>query len=117
MDTLPDMSFADRITRYPIAVDQARADDVAAHFSALPQPVVDLIAATAGSSPYLASLLEKEADWLPQALDHEDVVARETAGFRIWMPMTSPSRFAGQNGGWRCSARWPIWAASGRWNR
>ncbi|MDB6182404.1 putative nucleotidyltransferase substrate binding domain-containing protein [Paracoccus fistulariae] len=75
------MSFADRITRYPIAVDQARADDVAAHFSALPQPVVDLIAATAGSSPYLASLLEKEADWLPEALDHDDVVARETAGF------------------------------------
>ena len=76
------MSFADRITRHPIAVDQARAADVAGHFSSLPQPVFDLIAAVAGSSPYLASLLEKEADWLPQALEHDDVVARETAGFQ-----------------------------------
>lgn len=75
------MDFASRISRYSIVVDHARAADLAALFKGLPEPVIRLIAATAGSSPYLAGLMAKEADWLPGALDHDDVVARETAGF------------------------------------
>ncbi|MBK4217069.1 glutamine-synthetase adenylyltransferase [Paracoccus caeni] len=80
------MNFSSRITRHPIPADSARAADLAGLFTGLPGPVVDLIAATAGSSPYLAGLLAKEAEWLPEALDHDDVVARETAGFEELAP-------------------------------
>lgn len=75
------MDFAARITRHPLPLDPARAASAAALFPDLPQPVRDLVAGVAGTSPYLAGLLEREAEWLPGALDHEDVVARETAGF------------------------------------
>lgn len=73
--------FASRITRLPIAVDPNRACHARDLFSGLPGAVPDLIAGAAGSSPYLAGLLQKEAEWLPGALNHDDVVARETAGF------------------------------------
>lgn len=75
------MTFEPRITRQPLPVDPARAADVAGLFPELPDQTRDLIAGTAGSSPYLADLLRREAAWLPTALDHDDVVARETAGF------------------------------------
>lgn len=75
------MDYTNRITRHPVALDQSRAESVSALFPGVSQPVRDLIAGVAGTSPFLAGLLEKEADWLPDALSHEDVVARETAGF------------------------------------
>ncbi|RJE85730.1 [protein-PII] uridylyltransferase family protein [Paracoccus onubensis] len=75
------MDFATRITRYPLPMDQTRADSVSGLFSALPAPVQKLIAGVAGTSPYLAGLLEREAEWLPGALQQDDVVMRETAGF------------------------------------
>ncbi|WP_410216428.1 glutamine-synthetase adenylyltransferase [Paracoccus sp. (in: a-proteobacteria)] len=74
------MSFASRITRSPLAMDAARAADVAALFPRIPVPLRDLIAGAAGSSPYLAGLVRQEAEWLPDALDHDDVVLRETKG-------------------------------------
>ncbi|RJL02873.1 glutamine-synthetase adenylyltransferase [Paracoccus aestuarii] len=80
------MTFASRITRLPLPVDHARAADVAGLFADLPRPVRDLIAGAAGSSPYLADLLRREAEWLPGALDHDDVMARETAGFADLSP-------------------------------
>ena len=76
------MSFADRITRCPLPLDAVRARSVTDRFPTLPQPLRDLIAGAAGTSPYLTGLLEREAEWLPGALDHDDVVARETAGFQ-----------------------------------
>lgn len=75
------MDYSAFITRHPVPLDQSRAESVLALYTELPQPVRDLIAGVAGTSPFLAGLLEKEADWLPDALPHEDVVARETAGF------------------------------------
>ncbi|QBX35378.1 glutamine-synthetase adenylyltransferase [Paracoccus liaowanqingii] len=75
------MSFSDRITRRPLPVDPARGADAAALCPDLPQRLRDLVAGVAGSSPYLADLIRREAAWLPGALDHDDVVARETAGF------------------------------------
>ncbi|MEO1909980.1 MAG: glutamine-synthetase adenylyltransferase [Paracoccus sp. (in: a-proteobacteria)] len=80
------MSFHDRITRHPLPVDPARAQDAAALFPDSPAALRDLIAAVAGSSPFLAGLIRQEADWLPGALDHDDVVARETAGFQDLSP-------------------------------
>ena len=80
------MSFHDRITRHPLPVDPARAQDAAALFPDSPAALRDLIAAVAGSSPFLAGLIRQEADWLPDALDHDDVVARETAGFQDLSP-------------------------------
>ena len=74
------MSFQSRITRLPLPVDAARGADAAALFPTLSDRMRDLIAGAAGSSPYLAGLLRSEADWLPDALDHDDVVVRETAG-------------------------------------
>ncbi|WCR11726.1 bifunctional [glutamine synthetase] adenylyltransferase/[glutamine synthetase]-adenylyl-L-tyrosine phosphorylase [Paracoccus stylophorae] len=76
------MDFAAAIDRLPLPVDRDRAGRIARRFSDLPQPLTDLLSGTAGSSPYLAGLIESEADWLRSgALDHDDVVARETAGF------------------------------------
>ena len=54
------MDFAQRITRLPIAHDPARAAEARALFSGLSGPVVDLISGTAGCSPYLWSLMQKE---------------------------------------------------------
>ncbi|WP_295043159.1 glutamine-synthetase adenylyltransferase [uncultured Paracoccus sp.] len=80
------MDFAARITRHPIAADPDRARHVLARFASLEPALSDLIGGTAGCSPYLAGLLEKEADWLPGALSYDDVVARETAGFEDLSP-------------------------------
>lgn len=75
------MKFADRITRFPLPLDLNRAESVAGLFPTLPEPVVKLIKGVAGTSPYLSGLLEREAEWLPDALEVEDVITRETAGF------------------------------------
>ena len=76
------MDFAQRITRLPIAHDPARAAEARALFSGLSGPVVDLISGTAGCSPYLWPLMQKEAGWLPAALDRggDDLVAQALEG-------------------------------------
>ncbi|MBP7243503.1 bifunctional [glutamine synthetase] adenylyltransferase/[glutamine synthetase]-adenylyl-L-tyrosine phosphorylase [Amaricoccus sp.] len=61
-------SLADRISRAPIAHDPAPAADVAALFADLAGPVRELLAGTAGCSPYLGGLMRREADWLREAL-------------------------------------------------
>ena len=81
------MDFAARITRLPIPVDSARGQS-AFEATGLADPRLgDLIRGAAGCSPYLAGLILREADWLADALaaslTHEDVVARETAGFEM----------------------------------
>ena len=62
------MSFAARLTRCPIPLDPAQAEDVRARFAAEPSGIVELLAGTAGCSPYLAGLILREADWLDAAL-------------------------------------------------
>ncbi|MFC3169890.1 glutamine-synthetase adenylyltransferase [Paracoccus fontiphilus] len=75
------MDFAARITRHPLAADPDRAQHVLSLLPALDPSLAALVGGAAGCSPYLAGLLQQEAEWLPGALGHDDVVARETAGF------------------------------------
>jgi glutamate-ammonia-ligase adenylyltransferase len=61
-------AFAARLTRCPIAHDPARGDDARARFADLAPDLADLLAGTAGCSPYLDGLMSREADWLRPAL-------------------------------------------------
>jgi len=72
------MDFCAGITRLPLPLDGDRAAAARARASG---PLADLLAGAAGSSPYLAGLIEREGEWLVQSLDVADVVAAETAGF------------------------------------
>ncbi|MBA4490339.1 glutamine-synthetase adenylyltransferase [Paracoccus sp. S1E-3] len=77
------MKFSTAITRMPIPHDPARAAEARAAFAGLDMATLDLIGGTAGCSPYLWSLMQKEAAWLPEALAGADagLVAKVTAGF------------------------------------
>ncbi|NHF73366.1 [protein-PII] uridylyltransferase family protein [Paracoccus xiamenensis] len=77
------MEFNAAITRMPIPHDPDRSAEARAAFADLPGRIPDLIAGSAGCSPYLWSLMQKEADWLLGALAQADagLVARETTGF------------------------------------
>lgn len=75
------MEFHQRIIRHPLAIDPERGRRALEAMGDVPPTLARLIEGAAGSSPYLSGLIEKEADWLIAALDHDDVVARETDGF------------------------------------
>ncbi|MEZ5779420.1 MAG: glutamine-synthetase adenylyltransferase [Paracoccaceae bacterium] len=62
------MTFASRLTRCPIPYEPARAEDARVRFAGLPAETVELLAGAAGCSPYLAGLMEREADWLERTL-------------------------------------------------
>jgi glutamate-ammonia-ligase adenylyltransferase len=68
-------TFAARLTRQPIAFDRDAAADAARSFGDMPPEVTGLISATAGCSPYLKALMQREADWVRVAL----TLAPETA--------------------------------------
>ena len=61
--------FAKRLTRAPLAFDREAGAEIAARFDDLPGALRDLLAGTAGCSPFLKALIEAEADWLRAALD------------------------------------------------
>lgn len=65
------MSFVDHISRSPLPYDTRLASDVAVLFEDGPAPLKSLLEGTAGCSPYLAGLIEREAVWLGR-LAHED---------------------------------------------
>ncbi|MGL6209911.1 MAG: glutamine-synthetase adenylyltransferase, partial [Paracoccaceae bacterium] len=60
--------FATRLTRCPIAHDPAAATDTRLTFADLPPDLTELLAATAGCSPYLRGLMRHEGEWLRAAL-------------------------------------------------
>ncbi len=68
-------NFSARITRQPIAYDRDQAADIANHFADMPPDLRGLLANTAGCSPYLKSLMLREADWLRMVLS----ISPETA--------------------------------------
>ena len=72
------------MTRAPIAHDPDRARDAGARFARLAPELQALLAGTAGCSPYLAGLMEREADWLEAALTGtpEQALAAELASVR-----------------------------------
>lgn len=63
------MSLASRITRLPIAFDAAAAADLRGSLGGFAPEVMDLMAGTAGCSPYLRGLMQREADWLRGAVE------------------------------------------------
>ncbi|PTV96570.1 glutamate-ammonia-ligase adenylyltransferase [Rhodobacter aestuarii] len=69
------MSFAASLTREPIAFDPSRGADVAAFYGDFAPEVKSLIKGTAGCSPFLAGLLEREQDWLKLALSGDPLQA------------------------------------------
>lgn len=62
------MSFAARLTRCPIPYDPTRAADAVALVPGLAPELRDLVGGTAGCSPFLAGLIEREAGWIGAAL-------------------------------------------------
>ncbi len=60
------------IHRVPRAFDKSLGDEVLNGVSDLTAEQRELIAGTAGSSPYLKGLIERESAWLPQALQQPD---------------------------------------------
>jgi glutamate-ammonia-ligase adenylyltransferase len=65
------MSFAARMTRTPIAFEPDHGNEAAQLFSDLAPELVALLRGTAGCSPYLKGLMEKEQTWLRAALSME----------------------------------------------
>ncbi|TMM54429.1 glutamine-synthetase adenylyltransferase [Sulfitobacter sabulilitoris] len=77
------MSLSDHMTRCPRAHDPERGDAARALFPEVDDDLALLVRGAAGSSPYLATLIEKEAAWLPAALDDPDgALEAEIAGAR-----------------------------------
>lgn len=66
------MRLVDHITRMPRPFDVERGQAAALAVPALTGALRDLVVGTAGCSPYLAGLIEKEANWLPEALEDID---------------------------------------------
>lgn len=60
--------FPARISTAPRVYDQRRGREAAAHITAV-GPVNDLLEGAGGGSPFLAGLIEREAEWLSGALD------------------------------------------------
>ena len=77
------MDFVSRITRLPRAFEPDRGAEIRVLFPDLTGDMATLIVGTAGCSPYLRGLLQKEAEWLPAALDDpEQAVAAVLEGLR-----------------------------------
>ncbi len=70
-------NFASRITRSPIAYDPDPARDIADQFGDLGTDLRLVLSGAAGCSPYLKGLMDKQADWLREALSQspEDAFA------------------------------------------
>lgn len=83
--------FAPR--RLPRPFDAERGREVAQRLGALPDGLDDLIAGAAGCSPYLAGLIEKEADWLVESLAApEAALEAELRRAEVWDDAHLPSR-------------------------
>jgi len=60
--------FCRRLTRTPLAYDPDAGADAQARFRDQPPEMRELLAGTAGCSPFLKSLMEAEENWLREAL-------------------------------------------------
>ncbi|WP_299692407.1 glutamine-synthetase adenylyltransferase [uncultured Tateyamaria sp.] len=67
------MSLMSALTSMPRPFQPDRGQEVADAVGVTDPVARDLLAGTAGCSPYLAALIEKEADWVPGALDAPDM--------------------------------------------
>jgi len=86
------MLFESQITRLPRPYDTDLGAEARAAVPALSGNLAKLIEGTAGSSPYLKSLIHKEADWLPEALQDADAaLAAVFAGLQAGAPDQRPT--------------------------
>ncbi|MCT8160760.1 glutamine-synthetase adenylyltransferase [Pseudoruegeria sp. SHC-113] len=78
------MEFTRLMSRCPLPYDSDRGAEGRALFSQIAGPTADLLEGTAGCSPYLLGLMQKEAGWLPSALEQapEDALAGVMAEVR-----------------------------------
>ncbi len=67
------MSFESHITRLPRPFDPELGAEARAAAPGVEGETARLIEGAAGSSPYLKSLIHREAEWLPEALDDPDM--------------------------------------------
>ncbi|MFZ3582301.1 glutamine-synthetase adenylyltransferase [Loktanella sp. DJP18] len=72
------MTLSVRMTRHPRPFDADRGADASAHVPWADAPLRDLIAGTAGCSPYLAGLIAREADWLQAAQNDPEAALAQT---------------------------------------
>ena len=66
------MSFEADLTRCPRPFNHDRGAETAALVCGVSPPILDLIKGAAGSSPYLANLVAKEANWVAAAFDRPE---------------------------------------------
>jgi glutamate-ammonia-ligase adenylyltransferase len=86
------MLFESQITRLPRPYDTDLGAEARAAVPALSGDLAKLIEGTAGSSPYLKSLIHKEADWLPEALQDADAALTQLfAELRAGAPDQRPT--------------------------
>jgi glutamate-ammonia-ligase adenylyltransferase len=86
------MSFSSRISRSPLPFNPERGAELRGHYAGQSAPVLELIDGTAGCSPYLAGLMEKEHAWLAPALDDPEAAVQALfAELREVAPDTLPS--------------------------
>ncbi|MFN3825624.1 MAG: glutamine-synthetase adenylyltransferase [Pseudorhodobacter sp.] len=75
--------FARRLTRCPVPHDPDPAAEIAARFAGLDPGLRDLLAGTAGGSPFLFDLTLREEHWLRTALTLSPETALEAELFRL----------------------------------
>lgn len=85
------MDFASRITRCPRPFDPDQGQERRALFPDLAAELGELIEGAAGCSPYLHTLIGKERDWLPGALDRPEAALD---AILAELPETAPDRMA-----------------------
>ena len=86
------MSIETSMTRVPRAFDAALGATTRDAVPDLSKPLGELIAGTAGSSPYLNGLILSQADWLASALETpEATLQRERAALKDTAPDALPS--------------------------
>jgi len=81
------MTFITRMTRTPLPYDSARGADVVSALPELPPEIRELLAGTAGCSPYLAGLIGSERDWLIPALDDPEAAVDAALGALADVPL------------------------------
>ena len=72
-----DMDFSTRITRLPTAFEAERGAETALLVPQADGDLAKLLAGAGGCSPYIRSLVEKEADWLVSALNDPEAAVAE----------------------------------------
>jgi glutamate-ammonia-ligase adenylyltransferase len=71
------MNFEARMTRAPRPFNSEKAVDIRQLYSDCSPAIQELVAGTGGCSPYLASLLAHETDWIKAALDAPEAAIQQ----------------------------------------